>query len=65
MIRSLGVEPGEKGTLFLDAIVCCQNPTLNPAQLHSAVIRCLPEYAPDFCHIRREEIYDTNQTIFR
>lgn len=65
MIRSLSLESGEQGILLLDAIVCCQNPTLNPTQLHSAIVRYLPEYAPNFCHIRREEIYDTTQTIFR
>lgn len=64
MIRSLTVEPGES-SLILNARICCQNPSLNPMQLHAAVVRHLPEYAPDFVTCRRVEIYDTEETIFR
>lgn len=64
MIRKLTVAAGEN-TLELRARVCCQNPTLNPMQLSAAVETYLPECRPDFVRCRREEIYDTEETIFR
>lgn len=64
MIRKLNVAAGEN-TLELLARVCCQNPTLNPMQLSAAVETYLPECRPDFVRCRREEIYDTEETIFR
>lgn len=65
MIRSLSVEEPDGNTLELHALVCCQNPTLNPMQLSAAVSKYLPELTPDFVKCRRVEIYDTNETIFR
>lgn len=64
MIRRLTVEKGE-GQLVVAARVCCQNPTLNPAQLVVAVEKYLPELKPDFSKCARLEIYDTEETIFR
>ena len=55
---------GEK-QLKIEALITCQNPSLNPMQLHAAIVRYLPEAAPDFCTCRREEIYDAKKTIFR
>ena len=64
MIRS--VEIKEEGrTVALDAVVCCQNPTLNPMQISAAVSRYLPELTPDFAKFRRIETYDTNENVFR
>lgn len=64
MIRS--VEVRELGSdIELEAVVCCQNPTLNPVQLAVAVQRHLPELAPNFAKCRRIEIYDTNENVFR
>lgn len=65
MLYSLAIHSRSQQELELEALIACQNPTLNPNQLHAAICRYLPEYAPDFCTIRREEIYDHNQTIFR
>ena len=64
MIRTLDVAaaPGE---LTLDAVICCQNPTLNPALLCGAVCRYLPELTPNHSHIARIEIFDNTQTVFR
>ena len=64
MIRTLDVtaSPGE---LTLDAVICCQNPTLNPALLCGAVCRYLPELTPNYSHIARKEIFDNTQTVFR
>lgn len=64
MIRHLTVETGE-GQMVIAARVCCQNPTLNPAQLVVAIEKYLPELKPDFSKCARLEIYDTEETIFR
>lgn len=65
MIHGLGLEVGGAGQLLLKACICCQNPTLNPNQLLEAIKAYLPELAPDFCHVAREEIYDSQKNIFR
>lgn len=65
MIRNLDVMSGEDGVLQIRALICCQNPTLNPAQMVSAIEKYLPEYIPDFSKCSRNEIYDTNKVIFR
>ncbi len=65
MIRRLSIGAGEENCLELRARICCQNPTLNPALLAAAIERYLPEFKPDFVRIRREEIYDAKETIFR
>ena len=65
MIKSLEVEQFDDNTVVLKARVCCQNPTLNPMQLHGAILRHLPELTPDFAKCRRLEIYDTEGNIFR
>jgi len=65
MIKSLVIEHKDTNTLVLHARVCCQNPTLNPMQLHVAVCRHLSEYAPDFVKVRRLELYREDESIFR
>lgn len=65
MIRSLSVSAPETGVLQLSARVCCQNPTLNPAQLTAAICKYLPHLTPDFSRCRRVEIYDTEEKLFR
>lgn len=65
MIRELSVaQTGEK-ELRVEALITCQNPSLNPMQLYGAIVRYLPEVAPDFCTCRREELYDEKEKIFR
>lgn len=65
MIRELTVQPVSNNELALVALICCQNPTLNPMQLSAAIAKYLPDLTPDFVRCCREEIYDTNETIFR
>ena len=65
MIRKLTVSPLDGNTLAIDALVCCQNPTLNPMQLAAAIEKYLPEYKADFIRCRRVEIYDQNNEKFR
>ena len=65
MIRQMEVMVSEPGVLHLRTRICCQNPTLNPAQLVAAIEKYLPQYSPDFSKSSRVEIYDTNEVIFR
>ena len=64
MIRKIQVVAGEK-VVTLNALICCQNPSLNPQQLVSAISLHLPQYAPDFAKCTRLELYDDKETIFR
>ena len=64
MIRAMEVSRQETA-LVLRCRVCCQNPTLNPNQLASAIEKYLPEYTPDFFKCRRDEIYTKEETVFR
>ena len=65
MIKAIEVDQPDGNTVQLRARVCCQNPTLNPMQLHSAVVRHLSDLSPDFVKSERIEIYDTEGNIFR
>ena len=65
MIKSLEVVQADENTILLNARVCCQNPTLNPMQLHGAIVRHLPELTPDFAKCARIELYDIDGNIFR
>lgn len=65
MIRRLAVVAADEHTLELQALVCCQNPSLNPMQLVAAIERYLPAFRPDFAKSRRLEVYDETETIFR
>ena len=65
MIRSLQLEMVDGNTLAIKARICCQNPTLNPAQIAAAVSVYLPDFAPDHSRCKRLEIYDENGKIFR
>ena len=65
MIKRLEIAPKDGNTLVLRGLVCCQNPTLNPMQLCTAIDLYLPELKPDFARCRRMEIYDETETVFR
>ena len=65
MIQSMEVLQEDEKTVLLKARVCCQNPTLNPMQLHAAIVRHAPELIPDFAKCERLELYDTEGNIFR
>lgn len=65
MIKKLNVVTADAHTLELHALVCCQNPSLNPMQLVAAIDDYLPELTPDFAKCRREEIFEGDETIFR
>ena len=65
MIRRIAVSPVDANTLQLRALVCCQNPALNPMQLNAAIEKYLPEMKADFVRCRRIQVFDTNENIFR
>lgn len=65
MIRKLDAARCGNHVLQLNARICCQNPTLNPAQIVAAINLYLPEFTPDFTTCSRIEIYDTQEEIFR
>lgn len=65
MIKELTVKEETAQELSLHALVCCQNPTLNPMQLAAAIETYIPQWKPSFVRCRREEIYDTEMTVFR
>ena len=65
MIKRINAERTDEHTIVLTACICCQNPTLNPAQLSTAICAYLPEFSPDFSKCRRLEVYDINENVFR
>ena len=65
MIKKLEICPADDHVLRLSARVCCQNPSLNPAQLVAAIQKYLPQFAPDFSKSARVNLYDINEHIFR
>ena len=65
MIRELTIAESNPRELTLTALICCQNPTLNPALLVHAIGKYAPELTPDFSRICRKGIFDTNNEIFR
>ena len=65
MIRNILFTAEDANTLCIRARICCQNPTLNPAQMVAAITRYLPQYAPDFARYCRNEIYREDEIIFR
>ena len=65
MIRHISTRQIDAHTIIIDALICCQNPSLNPAQITAAIAKYLPDLTPDFVRICRREIYNTNREIFR
>lgn len=65
MLRSLCVQTAGAQTLLLRARICCQNPSLNPMQLSTAIARYLPELRPSFVKCTREALLDAAGTEFR
>ena len=65
MIKALNVSRCSDQELTLEATICCQNPTLNPAQLTAAIGKYLPELNPTFSKCWRLEVFDSENNIFR
>ena len=65
MIKSFSLERISDQELKIDALICCQNPTLNPMQIPAAIALHLPDMVPDFSKCCRNEIYDLQEKVFR
>ena len=65
MIQQITIEQDSAQELTLNALICCQNPALNPSLLAAAIEKYLSDLTPDFVRIGRTEIYDTQKEIFR
>jgi len=65
MIKELSACVIDRNTVMIDAVICCQNPSLSPAQLAAAVEKYLPDMKPNYAKCRRTELYDAQRTIFR
>lgn len=65
MIKRIDAEVGTDNVLCLDAVICCQNPTLNPMQIAAAISMHLPALKPDFVKCKRIELLDASGEIFR
>lgn len=65
MIRSLNIRQTGEKMLVMEALICCQNPALNPSQLILAIERYLPDYTPSFSKCCRIALYDQQGENFR
>jgi radical SAM-linked protein len=65
MIKELSAQVKDANTVVLDAIICCQNPSLSPMQLAAAIEKYLPDFKPDFAKSSRIELFDAERKIFR
>lgn len=65
MIRGLEISQTAERCVTMRALVCCQNPSLNPMQLSVAVSKYLPELTPDHVVCCRIGLYDAQMKAFR
>ena len=65
MISGLRAERQDAGVIAIFVRVCAQNPSLNPAQIVTAIENECGAYKPDFSHIHRLETIADDGTIFR
>ena len=65
LIRHLEVVCRDAGCVVINAVICCQNPTLNPMQIIAAVECYLSEYRPNHVVCKRLEIMDAQEKLFR
>ncbi len=65
MMHHTVVEQQDAYSIQIRSVIACQNPSMNPTQIATAVERYLPELKPDFVKYQRIEIYDANDQNFR
>ena len=65
MIHNSEISAVDESTIEINTLHCCQNPSLNPTLISTAIKKYLPQFAPDMCKYRRIEIYDCSKNIFR
>lgn len=64
LIRGFNLEC-QSDTLTLDAVLCAQNPGLNPELIRTAFCEAYPDLAPDFVTFHRREVLDGEGRPFR
>lgn len=64
LIRSFDVQSDEN-LVTVNAVVCCQNPSLNPMQIVEAIHRYLPDHAPDFATCCRIKLFNSDMEEFK
>ena len=65
MVRQVTLRQQTEQELVIEVRVCAQNPSLNPQLLADAIFQYLPEHAPDFIRLERQEIFDIDGAVFR
>lgn len=65
MIVSAAVRQPDAQQLVIDAVVCAQEPSLNPEYLLRAIENELPELTPDCAAVRRLAVLDAKLQPFR
>ena len=65
MIRRAAFNKTDAHTIICDVLICCQNPTLNPAQIPLAISTFLPALHPTHWCCRRLEMFDSGEEVFR
>lgn len=65
MIRSVKAEAVDENSIAVSALICCQNPSLNPALICAAIERYLPDLKPDTVLCKRLQIYYSDGKVFR
>ena len=65
MIKKLAVSRPDANTVLIEARICCQNPTLNPAAFGAAITKYLPELTPSYAVCRRIRLFDNDEKPFR
>lgn len=65
MIKHFDITSRDENSVNITAMVCGQNPTLNPMQIVIAIQNYLPELKPSFAKCSRLEVYDDQEKVFR
>lgn len=65
MIHRFAVKRLSDREIIINALIRCQNPTLNPMQIPAAIMIYLPSVKPDFSKCCRVEIFDQQKNVFR
>lgn len=65
LIRHFEITSRDNYSLNITAMICCQNPTLNPMQIVTAIQNYIPDVKPNFAKCSRLEVYDDQEKVFR
>lgn len=65
LIKNIKITRTDTQEVTLEAMICCQNPSLNPMQMVVAIQRHIPHCAPIEVKCIRKEIYSINNEVFR